>query len=176
MFVSKKRYLEILSDIDKLKKEAMELRKDIITKNIEMNGLIITNKELNNLNDDLNTKLLLHKDKVEELERSSYLLSKEYEKRVQELNNLSKEHDKRIQELNTYKKLLIERDDEIKNLKDTNRTLVDKVTLATIVKQQLSELVVKKNKDGSRKIEKGKVVVYQYVDGVKCYNVLRLLG
>ena len=176
MFVSKKRYLEALSDIDKLKKECMELRKNIITKNIEMNGLIITNKELNNVNDDLNTKLLLYKDKVEELERSSYFLSKEYEKRGQELNNLSKEHDKRTQELNTYKSILIERDDEIKAIKDTNRTLVDKVTLATIVKQQLTELVVIKNKDGSRKIEKGKVVVYPWVDGVKCYNVLRLLG
>lgn len=49
LIVSKKKYEEALNEIEKLKKECTEMRKSIVSKDIEINGLNIESESLKNM-------------------------------------------------------------------------------------------------------------------------------
>lgn len=59
LIVSKKKYKEALEEIEKLKKEHMKMKKEIVSKDVEINGLNVENESLKKAIKTKNEELLL---------------------------------------------------------------------------------------------------------------------
>ena len=59
LIVSKKKYKEALEEIEKLKKEHMKMKKEIVSKDVEINGLNVENESLKKAIKTKNEELFL---------------------------------------------------------------------------------------------------------------------
>ena len=64
----------------------------------------------------------------------------------------------------------------LEECKIANRKMTDIVKRTNIFKSQLEDMLLIRNKEGKMKIVDGKIQVNKKIDGVKCYEVIRLLG
>ena len=64
----------------------------------------------------------------------------------------------------------------LEECKTANRKMTDIVKRTNIFKSQLEDMLLIRNKEGKMTIVDGKIQVNKKIDGVKCYEVIRLLG
>lgn len=64
----------------------------------------------------------------------------------------------------------------LEECKTANRKMTDIVKRTNIFKSQLEDMLLIRNKEGKMTIVDGKIQVNKKIDGVKCYEVVRLLG
>ena len=64
----------------------------------------------------------------------------------------------------------------LEECKTANRKMADIVKRTNIFKSQLEDMLLIRNKEGKMTIVDGKIQVNKKIDGVKCYEVIRLLG
>ncbi len=64
----------------------------------------------------------------------------------------------------------------LEECKIANRKMTDIVKRTNIFKSQLEDMLLIRNKEGKMTIVDGKIQVNKKIDGVKCYEVIRLLG
>lgn len=64
----------------------------------------------------------------------------------------------------------------LEECKIANRKMTDIVKRTNIFKSQLEDMLLIRNKEGKMTIVDGKIQVNKKIDGVKCYEVVRLLG
>ena len=64
----------------------------------------------------------------------------------------------------------------LEECKTANRKMTDIVKRTNIFKSQLEDMLLIRNKEGKMTIVYGKIQLNKKIDGVKCYEVIRLLG
>ena len=64
----------------------------------------------------------------------------------------------------------------LEECKIANRKMTDIVKRTNIFKSQLEDMLLIRNKEGKMTIVDGKIQVNKKVNGVKCYELIRLLG
>lgn len=64
----------------------------------------------------------------------------------------------------------------LEECKIANKKMTDIVKRTNIFKSQLEDMLLIRNKEGKMTIVDGKIQVNKKIDGVKCYEVVRLLG
>lgn len=64
----------------------------------------------------------------------------------------------------------------LEECKLANGKMTDIVKRTNIVRAQLEDMLLIRNKEGKMTIVDGKIQVNKKIDGVKCYEVVRLLG
>ena len=89
------------------------------------------------------------------------------------LVNKLAEADRKIEE---YEKKIKDLEFCLEECKLANGKMTDIVKRTNLVKQQMKDMLLIKDKKDKMVIVDGKIQVYKKVDGVKCYELIRLLG
>lgn len=139
----------------------------------------ITLQEMNNLRKKLEKKekeINSLKDHNDTLEKQINFAS-QYNNKVTsdncELVNKLAEADRKNEE---YEKKIKDLEFCLDECKLANGKMTDIVKRTNLVKQQMKDMLLIKDKKDKIVIVDGKIQVYKKVDGVKCYELIRLLG
>lgn len=131
-----------------------------------------TLKEMNNLIKKLQEK----EAHIDSLDKQINFAS-QYNNKVTsdncELVNKLAEADRKIEE---YEKKIKDLEFCLDECKLANGKMTEIVKRTNLVKQQMKDMLLIKDKKDKMVIVDGKIQVYKKVDGVKCYELIRLLG
>ena len=131
-----------------------------------------TLKEMNNLRKKLQEK----EDHIDSLNKQINFAS-QYNNKVTsdncELVNKLAEADRKNEE---YEKKIKDLEFCLDECKLANMKMTEIVKRTNLVKQQMKDMLLIKDKKDKMVIVDGKIQVYKKVDGVKCYELIRLLG
>lgn len=131
-----------------------------------------TLKEMNNIRKKLQEKEA-HIDSLDkQINFASQYNSKVTSDNCELVNKLA-ESDRKIEE---YEKKIKDLEFCLGECKAANRKMTDIVKITNLVKQQMKDMLLIKDKKDKMVIVDGKIQVYKKVDGVKCYELIRLLG
>lgn len=133
--------------------------------------------------DNLRKKLEKKEKEIDSLKDQVDSLKKQVNFATQYNNKMTDENCKLVNRLDVSNRKNEEYEKKIKDLefcldecKLANGKMTDIVKRTNLVKQQMKDMLLIKDKKDKMVIVDGKIQVYKKVDGVKCYELIRLLG
>lgn len=139
----------------------------------------ITLQEMNNLRKKLEKK----EEEIDSLKDQVDSLKKQVNFATQYNNKMTDENCKLVNRLDVSNRKNEEYEKKIKDLefcldecKLANGKMTDIVKRTNLVRKRLEDMLLIRNKDGKMVIVDRKIQVNKKIDGVKCYEVVRLLG